>query len=341
MEFNLEQLVRPNILQLKPYNSLRDNLAEKNIILLEANENPYGNYNRYPDSKSLKLRQKLSKKNNIDADQIFIGNGSDELIDLIIRAFGIPGKDSILMMNPSFVMYEFYAKVNDLGVEKLELDNNFEINKDLFESKIKETSAKLLFLCSPNNPSGNSVDNIEYFISKFDGIVVVDEAYIEFSDNASAVSLLSKYPNLIVLKTLSKAYGMAGLRVGIGFSSKEIADLILTIKPPYNLSSESQKLALEQLEDSESYDRNLKTILDQKEKLFADLSDLKYIKKIFPSDANFFLIEFEDADLIYNKLLEENILTSLRHPSILNCLRINVGTPEENSQLISVLKKIK
>lgn len=341
MEFNLEQLVRPNVLQLKPYTSLRDNLAEKNLILLEANENPYGNYNRYPDSKSLKLRQKLSEKNNIDADQIFIGNGSDELIDLIIRAFGIPGKDSILMMNPSFVMYEFYAKVNDLGVEKLELDNNFQVNKDLFESKIKETSAKLLFLCSPNNPSGNSVDNIEYFISKFDGIVVVDEAYIEFSDNASAVSLLSKYPNLIVLKTLSKAYGMAGLRVGIGFSSREIADLILTIKPPYNLSSESQKLALEQLEDSENYDCNLKTILDQKEKLFADLSELNYIKKIFPSDANFFLIEFEDADLIYNKLLEENILTSLRHPSILNCLRINVGTPEENSQLISVLKKIK
>lgn len=341
MEFKLENFIRPNILDLKPYNSLRESFQDEDLVLLEANENPFGNFNRYPDSKSLKLRQKFAEINEVKSEQIFIGNGSDELIDLIIRAFGIPGKDSIMVMNPSFVMYEFYAKVNDLKVEKLNLNQDFQIDKTDFNKKLETSKAKLLFLCSPNNPTGNSIDNIDYFISKFNGIVIVDEAYIEFSKEISAVNLLKKYPNLIVLKTLSKAFGMAGLRIGVGFASEEIADVIMTMKPPYNVSSENQKLALESLSNLDNFNENINLILGEREKLNKELLNLDVVKKIFASDANFFLIEFDEVDVVYKKLLERKILTSLRHPSLENCLRISVGTSAENENLLSVLKAIK
>ncbi|WP_417429170.1 histidinol-phosphate transaminase [Halpernia sp.] len=340
MEFKLENFIRPNILDLKPYHSLRESFQDENLVLLDANENPFGKFNRYPDSKSQKLRQKFAEINGVKSEQIFIGNGSDELIDLIIRAFGTPGKDSIMVMNPSFVMYEFYAKVNDLKVEKLNLNQDFQIDKADFEKKLKTSKAKLLFLCSPNNPTGNSIENIEYFISIFNGIVVVDEAYIEFSKEISTVKLLNKYPNLIVLKTLSKAFGMAGLRIGVGFSSKEISDLIMMMKPPYNVSSENQKLALESLSNSTDFSENMDLILREREKLNTELLNLELVKKIYPSDANFLLIEFADAELIYKMLLENKILTSLRHPSLENCLRISVGTLEENENLLTVLKSI-
>ena len=340
MKFKLENFVRPNILDLKPYNSLRESFSDEDLVLLEANENPFGEFNRYPDSKSLKLRQKFAEINEVNVAQIFIGNGSDELIDLIIRAFGIPEKDSIMVMNPSFVMYEFYGKVNGLKVEKLDLNENFQIDKLDFDEKLKTSKAKLLFLCSPNNPTGNSIDNLEYFISNFNGIVVVDEAYIEFSKEISAVKLLTKHPNLIVLKTLSKAFGMAGLRIGIGFASKEIADLIMTMKPPYNVSSENQNRALENLLNLDIFNENLVSIFNEREKLKTELLQLEIVKKIFPSDANFFLIEFEKVEMVYDKLLESKILTSLRHPSLANCLRISVGSSEENERLLTVLKSI-
>ncbi|SFH78253.1 histidinol-phosphate transaminase [Halpernia frigidisoli] len=340
MEFKLENFVRPNILDLKPYNSLRESFTDEDLILLEANENPFGKFNRYPDSKSVKLRQKFSEINDVKPEQIFIGNGSDELIDLIIRAFGIPGKDSIMVMNPSFVMYEFYGKVNDLKVEKLNLNQDFQIDKEDFDSQIKTSKSKLLFLCSPNNPTGNSIANLEYFISNFNGIVVVDEAYIEFSKEISAVCLLDKYPNLIVLKTLSKAFGMAGLRIGIGFASKEISDLITTMKPPYNVSSENQNLALENLSNDENFEENLNLILSERDQLKEELVDLKIVSKIYNSDCNFLLIEFENVELVYKKLLENKIFTSLRHPAIEKCLRINVGNPSENDSLVSVLNQL-
>ena len=340
MKFKLENFVRPNILDLKPYNSLRESFSDEDLVLLEANENPFGEFNRYPDSKSLKLRQKFADINEVNVAQIFIGNGSDELIDLIIRAFGIPEKDSIMVMDPSFVMYEFYGKVNGLKVEKLDLNENFQIHKVDFDEKLKTSKAKLLFLCSPNNPTGNSIDNLEYFISNFNGIVVVDEAYIEFSKEISAVKLLTKHPNLIVLKTLSKAFGMAGLRIGIGFASKEIADLIMTMKPPYNVSSENQNRALENLLNLDIFNENLVSIFNERVKLKTELLQLEIVKKIFPSDANFFLIEFEKVEMVYDKLLESKILTSLRHPSLANCLRISVGSSEENERLLTVLKSI-
>lgn len=341
MEFDLNKFVRPNILELQPYTSLREKFEGKDLILLEANESPFGEFNRYPDSQQIKLKTKLAEINGVNSNQLFLGNGSDELIDLIIRAFCEPVADSILVMEPSFVMYQFYAKVNNVKVEKLVLNEDFEIDKTNFDEVIKLSPAKLLFLCSPNNPTGNSIEDLEDFISKFAGIVIVDEAYIEFSAQESATKLLNKYPNLIVLKTLSKAYGMAGLRIGVGFASIEIASLINTLKPPYNVSSESQNKALKALNSKEEFENNLLIIEEEKNKLENALKEMECVEKIFPSDANFFLIEFSDAEKVYKSLLENDILTSLRHPGLKNCLRIGIGLPEENLKLIDVLRNHK
>ncbi|MCZ2084428.1 MAG: histidinol-phosphate transaminase, partial [Flavobacteriales bacterium] len=285
-------------------------------------------------------KKKLAEINLAKTENLFLGNGSDELIDLTMRIFCEPAKDSILIMNPSFVMYQIYAKMNNLQVEKLELNSDFELEKDWFLNTVSKSQAKVLFLCSPNNPTGNSIADLEFYIQNFNGIVVVDEAYIEFSPEDSTVSLLNKYPNLIVLKTLSKAFGMAGLRIGIGLSSPEIASLFIQLKPPYNISSESQKLALEKLNKVEEIENNISFILEEKRKLKEGLDQINEVVKIYPSDANFFLVEFEDAQLIYQKLLDKNILTSLRHPNLKNCLRISVGTAEENSELLKVLSEI-
>ncbi|WP_027377400.1 histidinol-phosphate transaminase [Kaistella palustris] len=341
MEFNLNNKVRPHLAGVKSYQTLRDSYINKQAVYLDANENPFGEFNRYPDGDPIQLKKKLAEINQAKTENLFLGNGSDELIDLTMRIFCEPTKDSILIMNPSFVMYEIYARMNNVQVEKLELNSGFQLEKDLFLDTVSKSQAKVLFLCSPNNPTGNSIDDLEFYIQNFNGIVVVDEAYIEFSPEDSAVKLLNKYPNLIVLKTLSKAFGMAGLRIGVGFSSIEIASLFIQLKPPYNISSESQKLALLQLNNLEVLKNNISIILKEKEKLKLGLEGINSVVKIFPSDANFFLIEFKDAQLIYQKLLDKNILTSLRHPSLNNCLRISVGNADENSELLKVLSEIK
>ena len=340
MEFNLNKMIRPHLARVKSYQTLRDSYIGKQAIYLDANENPFGEFNRYPDGDPIQLKKKLAEINQAKTENLFLGNGSDELIDLTMRIFCEPAKDSIMMINPSFVMYEIYAKMNNLQVEKLQLNSDFQLEKDKFLDTVSKSQANVLFLCSPNNPTGNSIDDLEFYIQNFNGIVVVDEAYIEFSPEDSAVNLLSKYPNLIVLKTLSKAFGMAGLRIGVGFASAEIASLFIQLKPPYNISSESQRLALEQLNDLEVLKNNISIILKEKEKLKVGLEQINQVVKIFPSDANFFLVEFEDAELIYQKLLDKNILTSLRHPNLKNCLRISVGTAEENSELLKVLSEI-
>ena len=340
MEFNLNKRIRPHLTGVKSYQTLRNSFIDQQVVFLDANENPFGQFNRYPDGDPIQLKKKLAEINQSKPENLFLGNGSDELIDLTMRIFCEPTKDSILIMNPSFVMYEIYAKMNNVQVEKLQLNSDFQLEKELFLNTVSESKAKVLFLCSPNNPTGNSIDDLEFYIQNFNGIVVVDEAYIEFSPEDSAVNLLSKYPNLIVLKTLSKAFGMAGLRIGVGFSSIEIASLFIQLKPPYNISSESQKLALEQLNNLEVLKNNISIILKEKEKLNDGLERINEVGKIFPSDANFFLVEFEDAQLIYQKLLDKNILTSLRHPNLKNCLRISVGTAEENLELLKVLSQI-
>ena len=340
MEFNLNNRVRPHLVGAKSYQTLRDSYIDKKAVYLDANENPFGEFNRYPDGDPIQLKKKLAEINYAKTENLFLGNGSDELIDLTMRIFCEPAKDSILIMNPSFVMYEIYAKMNNLQVEKLQLNLDFELEKDKFLDTVYKGQSKVLFLCSPNNPTGNSINDLEFYIQNFKGIVVVDEAYIEFSPADSAVKLLNKYPNLIVLKTLSKAFGMAGLRIGVGFASPEIASLFIQLKPPYNISSQSQKLAFEQLNNIEQIQNNIKFILEEKKKLKEGLDQINEVVKIYPSDANFFLIEFKDAQLIYQKLLDKNILTSLRHPNLKNCLRISVGTAQENSELLKVLSKI-
>lgn len=333
-------MIRPHLAAVKSYQTLRDSYINKQAVYLDANENPFGEFNRYPDGDPIQLKKKMAEINHAKTENLFLGNGSDELIDLTMRIFCEPTKDSIMIMNPSFVMYEIYAKMNNLQVEKLQLNSDFELEKDKFLGTVSKSKAKVLFLCSPNNPTGNSIDDLEFYIQNFSGIVVVDEAYIEFSKEISAVSLLHQYPNLIVLKTLSKAYAMAGLRIGVGFASPEIADLFNQFKPPYNISSESQRLALKELQNIENLQNNISIILKDRDALKVGLEKINAISRIFPSDANFFLIEFREVELVYQKLLAENILTSLRHPALKNCLRISVGTSEENSKLLNVLSQI-
>lgn len=339
-EFNINSLVRKNILELQPYISFRDNNKFENPVLLDANENPFGELNRYPDSTQKKFKQKLSEIKNISDNQIAVGNGSDELIDLIIKVFCEPKKDSVLMMNPSFAMYGFYASINENKVIKLDLNADFEIVKDDFLKISKDFKSKVFFLCSPNNPTGNSVKDIEFYIKNFNGIVVVDEAYIEFSGKKSCIELLEKYPNLIVLQTFSKAWGMAGARVGIAYSSAEIIKLINTVKAPYNVNSLSSNKIIELINKQENVKQNIESILNEISWLENEFQSVNCIKKVYPTDANFFLIEFEDVEKVYEKLLEKEILTSKRSPQIPNCIRINVGTREENIQLIEVLKSI-
>ncbi|WP_223559549.1 histidinol-phosphate transaminase [Chryseobacterium lathyri] len=339
-EFNLNTLVRKNILSLQPYISFRDHNEFKAPVMLDANECPFGEFNRYPDSTQKKLKKKLAELKDVSSNQIALGNGSDELIDLIIKIFCEPKKDAILMMNPSFAMYAFYAAVNENEVLKLNLDENFEMVKDDFLKITKEREIKIFFLCSPNNPTGNSVEDIEFFVQNFDGIVVIDEAYIEFSGNKSGIELLNKYSNLIVLQTFSKAWGTAGARVGTAYASEEIIRLINTVKAPYNVNVLSQEVILNLLDDKNKLKENVDSILKERAWLEEQFKAIECIVKVFPTDANFFLIKMKNVEEVYNGMLEKEILTSKRAPAIPDCIRINIGTREENEKLINVLKAI-
>lgn len=335
--FTLNNLIRPNILELKPYKSFRDMGNFQQSILLDANENPFGKTPRYPDSTHRKLREKIAELYTLNFNQVFVGNGSDEILEVLMKILCEPKKDAILVPKPSFTMYSFYAKVQDVEVDDLHFTEKFSLSKNQIEKAASKRDYKMLFLCSPNNPTGNSLGNLEELIASFSGIVVVDEAYQEFSEQKSAVELLSQFPNLIVLRTFSKAWGIAGSRVGYGLASKEISDWFYTVKSPYNVSVESQNLAINVLENKAEFDSNLKEILIQKSELKSSLEELSIVKKIYPSDANFFLVEFENAEEIHQKLIEKEILTSLRK-DIPNTLRITVGTEEENQKLIKTLR---
>ncbi len=339
-EFNINNLVRKNILELQPYVSFRDNNTFENPVFLDANESAFGELNRYPDSTQKELKEKLAAMKNVSAKQIAVGNGSDELIDLIVKVFCEPKKDAILMMNPSFAMYGFYASVNENKVVKLNLDENFGIDKEEFLKISKEEKPKVFFLCSPNNPTGNSIEGIEFYIKNFNGIVVVDEAYIEFSEHKSCIELLGKCPNLIVLQTFSKAWGMAGARVGIAYSSQEIIKLINTVKSPYNINSLSLNKIMQLINYKNIIEENIKNTLSEISRLKNELLNVECVKRVFPTDANFFLIEFNNAENVYQELLKNEILTSKRSPQIPDCIRINVGKREENNKLINVLKSI-
>lgn len=339
---DIEKLVRDNVRKLIPYSCARDEYEGSEGIFLDANENPFGHLNRYPDPYHRKLREAVSRLKGLPAENIFTGNGSDEIIDLCYRIFCNPGSDKALVFHPTYGMYEVSAAANDIEVIKVSLDENFNLNINAVEPYFKDVRLKLIFICSPNNPTGNSMNSndIEFIIRNFKGIVIIDEAYIEFSGHPSFSLKIMQYPNLVVMQTFSKALGLAAARIGMAFAGQEIIKYFFRLKPPYNISTINQAAALKKLDEiSESRDQ-VKRIIEERDLLIKSLAKLTVVEKIYPSDANFLLVRVMDADFIYNMLLEKGIIVRNRSRMISNCLRITVGTANENRRLISELEKI-
>ncbi len=345
--FDIRSMVRKNILGLKPYSSARDEFKGEAKVFLDANENAHGspiesNYHRYPDPLQLKLKKELAKIKNVDSNQIFTGNGSDEAIDLLFRIFCEPGKDKIVVCPPSYGMYEVAANINDIALQKVNLTQDFQLDLPNIFSTIDSTT-KLIFICSPNNPSGNLMNknDIVEVLEKFNGMVVVDEAYIDFAYESS-VNLINDFPNLVILQTLSKAYGMAGLRIGMAFSNPMIIDFMNKVKAPYNLNEYSILQAIEAIKNKSIVDKWIEDIRNEKRKMINALGELDFVLKINPSQANFLLVKFNDAKTVYHYLLSKGIVVRDRSSQVNceNCLRITIGTKEENTELITVLKEI-
>lgn len=339
---DLQKLVRQNIISLKPYSSARDEFSGEAGVFLDANENPFGDLNRYPDPHQQTLKDKLKDIKKLTSKQVFIGNGSDEVIDLLIRIFCNPSVDKIIVCPPTYGMYEVAANINDVMVLSVPLTYTFQLDTEALQQVISQSepnTLKLIFLCTPNNPTGNSIDNIEWVLANFNGIVVVDEAYIDFSERTSFIEKLALYPNLVVVQTFSKAWGLAAARIGIAYASETIIALMQKVKPPYNVSSLNQEAALKALDNEHVIVHQKAHILEQRTYLETSLSQLSIVKKVFPSDANFILIEVEDADKLYEHLVIKNIVVRNRNTIIKNCLRITIGTIVENQYLIEVLKR--
>lgn len=336
---DLTKLLRPNILSLKPYRSARTEFSEEAQVFLDANENPFGTLNRYPDTDQSQLKATLSVIKGVEEDMVFIGNGSDEVIDLIFRLFCRPGQDKVLQFLPTYGMYEVSAGVNDVAVLSEALDSQFQIDFSVMEPLLKDELLKVIFICSPNNPTGNLIElnTIETLLKRFKGIVVVDEAYIDFAESESCLNLIQTYNNLIVCQTLSKAWGLAGARIGMAFAQPDIIRYFNHIKPPYNVSSLNQKAAIEALNEG-GMAANLSLILEEKERISQTLVQFPTVKKVFPSVANFLLVEFDDANQVYQYLIKHGIVVRNRHTQIRQCLRISVGTKEENTKLLTALR---
>ncbi len=342
MKIDLKNLVRKNILNLKPYSSARDEFQGENGIFLDANENPFGELNRYPDPYQRKIKEKLSERYQIPTENIFLGNGSDEVIDLAFRIFCEPGRDKVLTFSPTYGMYEVSANINDIELINLDLNADFQIDLESLKPYFADENLKIIFICSPNNPTGNSIQNIQYILENFNGIVFVDEAYIDFSPEESFRNQIKNYPNLTVSQTFSKAWGMASVRVGIAYASAEIIQFYNKVKPPYNISQLNQNAILSILdnENSKLVSENITLILEEKKQLIQNLEKLDLVKKIYPSDANFILIEVDNANSIYQKLVNKHVIVRNRNSIIKNCLRITVGSSEENEKLIESLKSM-
>ena len=333
---NINNLIRKNIISLTPYSSARDEYKSNEGIFLDANENPFGNLNRYPDPYQWRLKQVLSSQKKIAIENILIGNGSDEIIDLVQRVFCEPKEDKIIICPPTYGMYEVYANINNVEVISIPLTDDFQLNTEA----ILAQKAKVLYLCSPNNPTGNSLKNLEYIIENFDGIVFLDEAYIDFSNEPSLVSKISQYSNLIVSQTFSKARGLAAVRVGIAYANEAIISVLNKVKPPYNVSQLNQETAVKSLADEANFKSNVQLIIAEREKLKIALLELDFVVKIYPSEANFLLVEMENATAIYNSLIEQQIITRNRSSVVKNTIRITIGTPRENQQLLYALNLV-
>ena len=343
--FDLEKLVRPNVKVLTPYSSARDEFKGEASVFLDANENSLGSplvkwYNRYPDPLQWKVKEKLAIIKSVKPEQIFLGNGSDECIDLLYRAFCNPGKDNIIICPPTYGMYEVSANINDVEIRKAPLLDDYQLSLAHIEQLVDENT-KIIWLCSPNNPSGNSLNlhDMEMVLNNFDGLVVVDEAYINFARQASALQWLDEYPNLVVMQTLSKAWGLAGLRLGMMFASEEIIQVINKIKPPYNIGQHTQELVEKALDEVGQVNNMIRNLVDMREAMAEVLEQMAVVKKVYPSDANFLLVQVDDARGIYDYLLTKGIVVRDRSKVVLceDCLRITVGTEAENTRLVDAL----
>lgn len=346
MDFDINNLLRENIKQLVPYSSARDEFKGEASIYLDANENAFGSplpvaYNRYPDPMQWKLKQRIAGIKGVPAEHIFIGNGSDEVIDIMYRAFCNPGVDNAVICPPTYGMYEVSAHINDVPLKRVPLTPGFQLDMEGLEAAVDEHT-KLIFVCSPNNPTGNAIHrgDIEVLLNNFGGIVVIDEAYINFSRHRSFIQELTEYPNLVVMQTLSKAWGLAALRVGMAFTSTVIVDVMNKIKPPYNISQASQELALEALQRVDEVNVWIRETVTERQKLGEGLVKLPVVLQVYPSDANFLLVKTTDPRGIYQQLVDKGIIVRDRSRVELceGCLRITVGTPEENLELMAALQ---
>ena len=349
MELNLDSLVRANIKKMTAYSSARHEFTGNATIYLDANENSFGsplpdNFNRYPDPLQVQVKEKLSKIKGVPPQNIFLGNGSDEAIDLLYRIFCEPGRDNAIIFPPTYGMYEVCAGMNDVKIKKVNLTKEYQLDIESIETAI-DAFTRLIFICSPNNPTGNSINrtDVEIILNNFDGIVVIDEAYINYSKQRSFIPELTEYPNLVVMQTLSKAWGLAGLRLGMAYASQPIIELMNKVKYPYNINTATQLLVLDALNNIEWVNNHIATTVTEREKLKNELLDLSDTKEVFPSDANFLLVKMKNARNIYEQLCSKGIIVRDRSKVVLcdDCLRITIGTPEENKQLIVELSKYK
>lgn len=340
---SLQELTRPNIWSLAPYSSARNEYSGHQAhVFLDANENPYnGPYNRYPDPLQSDVKKRISELKGVAEECIFLGNGSDEAIDLIYRCFCEPKKDNVVAIEPTYGMYKVCADINDVEYRPVLLNENFQIDASALLNACDDNT-KAIWICSPNNPTGNNInrDAIKEVIEKFQGIVIVDEAYIDFSQEESMTKMLSKYPNLIVLQTLSKAWGSAAIRCGMAFASKEIIDIYNKVKYPYNVNLLTQQQALERLNNLFEVEQWVKLLLQERGRLMEAFKLLPICKKVYPTDANFFLAEMTDAQAIYDYLVKKGIIVRNRTRITLckNCLRVTIGTKQENAELLSALR---
>lgn len=346
--FDPRDLLRPHLRELIPYSSARDDYKGSFGVFLDANENPLGSitsekWNRYPDPYQTKLKEKIAEIKGVGADHIFLGNGSDEPIDLLFRAFCEPVVDNVIINPPTYGMYKVSADINNVTAREVLLTSDYDLDVDAIFATM-DMQTKIIFICSPNNPTGNDVtlSKIEQILNAYNGLVVVDEAYIDFADRPSFIEKLSAYPNLIILQTFSKAWGLAALRLGMAFCSQEILSILNKIKAPYNLSGLTQRTVLESLENKEEMNEMVSEILSCKTELRSLLSELSIVKKIHPSDANFFLVEIDNAHEYYQKLIEKKVIVRDRSKVVLcdNCLRITVGSKYENFKLVQALKEL-
>lgn len=347
MSFNVENLLRDNIKKLVPYSSARDEFKGEASVLLDANENAFGspmehNYNRYPDPLQHQVKAKLSQIKGIPAENIFLGNGSDEAIDILFRAFCKPGVDNVVLVPPTYGMYEVSANINDVEVRKVNLTSSFQLDLEGIANAI-DRHTKMIFICSPNNPTGNSInrEDIETILTNFDRLVVIDEAYINYSKQKTFTQELPEFPNLVVLQTLSKAWGLAALRLGMAFASKQIIEVFNRIKPPYNINQATQDLVLSALDNVDKVNDWIKETVEERDLLAFQLKSIEQVDRITPSDANFILVKLVEPRELYNFLTSKGIVVRDRSKVELceGCLRLTIGTPEENKILLDAIKQ--